>query len=174
MYTNRRKLAFPLAPRQNDGMDTIAEFRAVVRVLQTANVDFTLCGGIAMAVHGLPRLTKDIDILMQPDDVDRAFDVLEPLGFDFDSGLIPFKTATVQRITKVVDREYLMLDLMIVNDWLTPIWKSRVLVDWEGLQVPVVSATGLARMKRAAGRLQDLADIERLGFDINDPIIQPD
>ena len=126
-----------------------------------------------MAVHGLPRFTQDIDILIQPTDIDAAIQAMKSRKFLFDSGVIPFKTVDIRRITKLEGPDYLVLDMMIVNELLAPIWNERIWVDWNGLTVPTVSSVGLARMKRIASRPQDLVDIERLGFDLDDPAIQP-
>jgi hypothetical protein len=164
---------FRVKNTHNEGMNLVEEFVGVVATLQAAKIDFAVCGGFAMAVHGLPRFTQDIDLLVQPADLDSAIAALKSRDFVFDSGEIPFTKLTIRRITKIVGPDFLVLDLMIVNDWLAEIWNQRVLVEWEGLQLTAVSAVGLARMKRAAGRLQDLADIERLGFSLDDPTIQP-
>jgi apolipoprotein N-acyltransferase len=154
-------------------MNIAEEFVLVITTLQAAGIDFAVCGGVAKAVHGLPRFTRDINLLIQPSDLDAAIEALKACGYEFDSGNIPFATVNIRRITKIVGPDFLVLDLMIVNDWLAEIWNKRERIEWNGNSVPAVSAVGLARMKRLAGRLQDLADIERLGFEINDPAIQP-
>lgn len=54
------------------------------------------------------------------------------------------------------------VDLILVTPGLQSVWDDRLLVEWEGRRVPVVSRRGLIKMKRLAGRPQDLADIEAL------------
>ncbi len=69
------------------------------------------------------------------------------------------------KATKVLGNDHLTIDLLSVSPVYASVWASRELVDWGGLQVPVVSRAGLATMKRLAGRNQDLADLEALGIE---------
>ena len=159
-------------------MNIYEEFVGIVTTLQAAKIDFAVCGGFAMAIHGLPRYTKDIDLLVRPEDVERVVRAVRVRDFIFDAGTMRFGEATpreqdVRRINKIVDRDLLTLDLLIVGRNLEGVWLGKEVYNWNDFDVCTVSALGLARMKRAAGRLQDLADIERLGIDPNDPAIQP-
>jgi len=51
---------------------------------------------------------------------------------------------------------------------LQPVWDDRDVFEWQGRQVQIVSAEGLARMKRLAGRDQDLLDLKQLGLGSDD------
>lgn len=159
-------------------MDIYEEFRNIVAALRNAQIDFAVCGGFAMALHGFTRYTKDIDILVPPGDVEKVVGAVKPLGFDFDAGTMQFRVNTpspqdVRRVSKIVGREYLTLDVLIVGPHLEAIWAERESFEWESSLVPAVSAVGLAKMKLAAGRPQDIVDVQRLGFQIDDPTIQP-
>lgn len=160
-------------------MELHEEFIRVAAALQSAKIDFAVCGGFAMAIHGFPRFTKDIDLLVLPGDVERIIPVVQSLGFDFDAGTMQLGVESrfpqdVRRINKVCGTEWLVLDLLIVNPRLDDVWKERETFAWGDVQIAVVAAAGLAKMKRRAGRPQDLVDIVRLGFDPDDPAIQAD
>ena len=47
------------------------EFKSITAALNDAGIDYAVCGGWAMAIHGLPRATMDIDLLVLADDLDR-------------------------------------------------------------------------------------------------------
>jgi hypothetical protein len=89
------------------------------------------------------------------------------LGFTLDAGLLPFgvkgpHAREIRRLSKVVGKEILPLDLLVLPSFLEDVWLSRENFEWEGRRLKVVSAEGLATMKRIAGRAQDKADLERL------------
>ena len=154
-------------------MDLFEEFIGVVTALKAANIEFAVCGGFAMALHGLPRFTKDIDLLVRPEDLELIVATVKPHGFDFDAGFMTFGIGTnretrIRRINKLIGSEYLTLDLLIVGSELADVWALKTDFVLRNFTVPAVSATGLIKMKRIAGRPQDLVDIDRLGFKINE------
>jgi hypothetical protein len=154
-------------------MNLYEELRGLIVALSEGGVEYGVCGGIALALHGLPRATRDIDILIQKRDLQRALAVVALLGFDTPARPMVFKRGEpdqieVQRVSKLGAREPLSLDLLLVAPILEPVWESRQDFDWEGVTITAVSATGLAIMKRLAGRPQDLADLHRLGMDSDD------
>jgi len=57
------------------------QFFAIVQALEIADLRSAVVGGIAMAFHDNPRLTRDVDLLVHPRDVARVSEVLKPLGF---------------------------------------------------------------------------------------------
>ena len=63
-------------------MNLADEFTALIVGLQAAHIDFAVCGGWAMALHGFPRLTRDIDFLVQPDDLLRILDIAKKCGYE--------------------------------------------------------------------------------------------
>lgn len=159
-------------------MDLFDEFQKVISALQSEGIEFAVCGGIALALHGHPRFTSDVDLLVQPQDVERIVTLLQvELGFKFDAGLIPFGQGPqqhfIRRITKIVGQDPLILDLLIVAPIFDDVWASREMFEWREQRLSVVSVVGLAKMKRLAGRPQDLVDLEKLGFDPHEPFAQP-
>lgn len=71
----------------------------------------------------------------------------------------------VQRVNKIVGAEHLVLDLLLAEAAFAGVLDDRIEVELPGGPITFVSRTTLLRMKRAAGRAIDLADIERLEGD---------
>ncbi len=150
-------------------MNLYDELLGLADVLEKHQLEYALCGGLAVVIHGYPRLTTDIDLLIRGEDLSRANDAIKECGFTVHSGRIPFHLGQPEeqiayRVLKIVDRMVLTLDLMILPPFLEDVWKDRIVIEWRGRRVKIVSREGLARMKRLAGRKQDLADLDRLGF----------
>ena len=102
-------------------MDIKSETLKIGRTLQDAGIPYAFCGAIALAIHGYPRATKDIDILISEDDLDFVRKALAPCGFDLDAGFIRFDTGTnrarkIFRTSKAEGRDLLTLDLLIVSE----------------------------------------------------------
>jgi hypothetical protein len=121
-------------------------------------------GALALAVHGVPRATQDIDLLVREADLPRILELVATLGFDIPASPMTVRESglSVQRVTKIQASDTLMLDLLLVHPALVEVWDSRLQVHTPEGPLWVVSREGLIRMKAAAGRLRDLADIEAL------------
>lgn len=150
----------------------IADLRNVLDALHASGVDYALCGGMAVNIHGHVRTTTDLDFMVALPDRQRILDVLRPLGYRFVAGPIPFDTGTpkeriLHRASRIDGEEMLTVDLLLVTPVLQDVWESREVFEWEGRRVTVVSLAGLAKMKRMAGRHQDLADLENLGVEVS-------
>lgn len=145
-------------------VDLYTELRALVRAFEDAGVEYALCGGLAVAVYGAPRATRDIDMLARRDDLDRIRVLARGCGFMIEALPMTFSSSglSVQRFTKLGGTEPLMLDILLVDEVLEPIWSARTRVTYEDGSICVVSREGLITLKLSAGRPQDLADIQRL------------
>ena len=146
------------------------ELFLVTGTLEKARIEYALCGGMAVIIHGYPRLTRDIDLLLREEDLEQAQKALEKSGYTLPSGTIPFDIGKpterrVFRVTKVDGQDHMTLDLVLVNPFLEDVWKGREKHLVEDKTLCVVSLEGLAKMKRAAGRPQDLADLSQLGLE---------
>jgi len=151
------------------GMDPVTELEALVDAFDADGVPYALCGGLALAIHGFPRQTKDIDVLVEESDVDRALATARRVGFDVPARKIVFglRTGTpreVRRVSKLDEAtgKLMTLDVLVVNGELESVWRSRMVVQADERDITVVSREGLATMKRIAGRPQDLADLAKL------------
>ncbi|MCX5745788.1 MAG: hypothetical protein NT062_25205 [Proteobacteria bacterium] len=150
-------------------MNLIAELEAVLDALARAGVEHAICGGFAVNIHGHVRATRDIDLLIPSAHLAAAKTVLATIGFDITAGPIPFGIGTphhriLHRVSRLDARTLLTIDLMVVTPIFEPVWATRQRVVWHARDLTVVSLEGLGRMKRLAGRPQDLADLEQLGL----------
>lgn len=156
-------------------MDLIDEFSNLTAALSHAGVSFAVCGGIAVGIHGFVRFTEDIDLMILEEDLELALSVARSLGYSVDSGRIPLLRGTpwehtVYRVVKVEGREFLPLDLVLVNEEMRSIWEDCGIFQWQGRNIQCVSRQGLMEMKRRAGRSKDLIDLEELrGVNEEDP-----
>jgi hypothetical protein len=150
-------------------LDLYEELVPLLDLFEDEGIDYALCGGIAVALHGYTRFTKDIDVLVPAHEVERIRRAVRRLGFKISTGAMPFGVGTehrreVHRISKIEDGVVLSLDLVVVSSALQGVWEDREVFEWVGRKVKAVSAEGLALMKRLAGRDQDLLDLKMLGF----------
>ncbi len=144
-------------------MVLIDELLRTTRALHAAGIEYALVGGLAVAVWGAPRATKDIDLLLRSTDLDRAVDVAKGEGFDIVALRVVFRDGMeLQRVTRARAGELLTLDFLVVNENLEPVWASRRRLEVGTGELWVISREALIQMKALAGRPQDLADIERL------------
>lgn len=147
----------------------LTEFKTITNALNQTGIEYAVCGGWAMAIHGLPRATMDIDLLILSKDLDRVLDVAKTNGFDIE-GLPLHFDIEIRRISKM-DREtkqLITLDLLLASEEHQNLWASRQKIAWREGEAFVVSREGLIQMKRLAGRTQDLADIEKLTEAMNE------
>lgn len=149
-------------------MDFYEELVGLIEAFGKAAVDYAVCGGVALAIHGHPRFTKDIDLVVRAEDLERVRHVASKVGFSltalpmtFDAG--SSKERQVHRVSKIEGEELLTLDLLVLRGpGFHGVWEDREEFAWRGRTVRAVSRRGLITMKRAAGRPQDLVDIEIL------------
>lgn len=149
-------------------MDLYRELTSIIDCLNARGIEYAVCGGLAVAFHGYPRFTGDIDIMLMPADLPRAKEALRSIDYSIAAGPFPFDSGTprareVHRISRIEGGEVFALDILIVNTMLEEAWKGREMFDLDGRTIRVVSRAGLAQMKRLAGRDQDLLDIKKLG-----------
>lgn len=150
-------------------MDLYEEFTALIDILSESGINYALCGGLAVAFFGYARFTKDIDLLIAAEDLSRVRKALEPRGFVFYSGAIPFdpgspQSRTIHRLSKIEGSDVLPIDLIIATPLFDQVWKQRQIVDWNGRRVQIVSREGLRFMKQLANRDQDRLDLAQLGL----------
>ena len=142
------------------------ELRVLVSALEEREIGYALVGALALAMHGAPRATTDIDVLVRPEDVDRVVEQTKAQGFRFEALPIRFSDGMeVRRVTKIEAEdpfETLTIDLLLVNENLESVWESRRRLEADFGAMWVISRDALIRMKTWAGRDRDLADIRRL------------
>lgn len=145
-------------------MSLIEELNRLTIELERQNVEYAVCGGLAMAIQGFPRATMDIDIVIREDSLGRVLEIADGSGFDIRGLDISFKEPRleIRRVSKIVDGVVICLDLLLVTNDIEDVWHSKEKLPYMGRQISVVSRDGLINLKKRAGRPQDLADIYRI------------
>ncbi|MEO8041143.1 MAG: hypothetical protein ABI646_00915 [Acidobacteriota bacterium] len=142
------------------------EFKSITGGLNNAGIDYAVCGGWAMAIHGLPRATIDIDLLIAAEDLDRVWGIAKDRGYDVEGLPLHFDDGAIEirRISKIDSeaKRLFTLDLLLVTPKLKEVWSGREQVQWEEGETWVVSKAGMIELKQISGREQDLVDIKRL------------
>jgi hypothetical protein len=152
----------------------VPEFRPteLVRRLADANIDFVIVGGVAVVVQAHARYTDDLDICYATDgdNLERLGDFLTDLGarlrgISEDLPFIPDERTLRQTQILCLSTPLGGLDLLVSPSGAPPYAKLRAraqTIDIEGADVRVASIDDMIAMKRAAGRPQDLIDLEAL------------
>ena len=142
------------------------ELRELIAALNRAGIEYALCGGIAMAIHGRPRATVDIDMLILAESLSDTLRIAGELGYTI-RGLdmhFPRDVIEIRRVSKIdrARKAVLTLDMILVTEAIRGVWDTRVQATLEGDKLSVVAKKGLITLKRMSGRPQDLADISAL------------
>lgn len=141
-----------------------SDFSDLLRLFNANQVKYLVIGGYALVQYAEPRYTKDLDLWISADatNAQAVYRALRefgaPLadlteadfaqeGYFYQMGVPPVRVDILMGIPGVVFAEA---------------WPRRLEVDFDGLVVPFISRTDLIAAKRAAGRPQDLLDVEQL------------
>ena len=142
------------------------EFVNLTETLNRQNIDYAICGGWAMAIHGLPRATVYIDLLVLADDLDKVWRAAQNLGYDIEGLPLHFHEGVIEirRISKIDkdSKRLFTIDFLLVTERLKEVWEKRELIEWEDRKTWTVSREGLIKLKTISGREQDLLDIKKL------------
>lgn len=137
------------------------DFRDMLSALCAEDVEFLVVGAYAMAAHGFPRATGDIDIWIRCSEENAArvwraldhfkaplrdlkMDDLKTPGMVFQIGVVPCR---IDILTSVDGVEF------------DEAWPDRLAVEVEGLKIPIIGRFHLLQNKKASGRPRDLADV---------------
>ena len=147
-------------------MELNRDFSEFIVCFAARDVRFLIVGGYAVAVHGHPRYTKDLDVWVRvdPENARRIIDALSDFGF---GGLgLAVEDFLVDDVVVQLGREPQRIDLLtfVSGVEFDEAYEHRVLVRIGDVEVPVIGRAELRRNKLATGRLRDLADIEDLGL----------
>ena len=137
---------------------------------QSHDVRYVVIGGIAAVLHGVPRATFDLDLLIEATapNAERLLQALREAGFGT-ADLVDAQGILVNEITVFNDR--VRIDVQTSTPGLTfqDAWDRRELMDYQGQKFYVASRQDLIASKRAAGRPRDLEDIRILELDPKTP-----
>ena len=140
------------------------DFKEFIQSLNDNHVRYLVIGGYAVALHGYPRYTKDMDVWihMSPDNAANMVRALEQFGF----GSLNLQAADFLVPDQIIQLGYPpnRIDLITTPPGIDfeACYASRVEVAIENVTVNFIDLENLKKSKQAAGRLQDLADLENL------------
>jgi predicted nucleotidyltransferase len=153
-------------------------YQRLFAALAEHRVRYLLVGGLAVNIHGIPRMTMDVDVIiaLDPQNVDHFIAAAEELGLH---PVLPVRLAELgdpaKRKEWVEQRNLIAfaprggeaavptVDLMLgVEPQFEPAYRRRVVRDLDGIAIDVASIPDLIAMKGKSGREQDRYDIEHL------------
>jgi hypothetical protein len=145
-------------------MSLIGELGALTRSLDEHQTAYALVGGLAVSVWGIDRVTTDIDLLVEKADIDRAAAIAKRCGFTMEDFPRELEDGMeMRRLSKIESQgTFLTLNLLLVGSAQRHVWETRQRIPFQEGTVVLASREGLIQMKLAAGRPQDLADVDRL------------
>lgn len=140
------------------------DFVEMLSALNAAAAEYLVVGAHALAAHGVPRATGDLDIWVRatPDNARRVLEALRAFGAPlFDLSLEDLsRPETVFQIGVVPVRVDILTSISGVD--FEEAWAGRMPVSVEGVAVGVIGRAELLRNKKATGRPKDLLDAETL------------
>ena len=145
----------------------IATLSDVIRSLNAKGADYALAGGLAYSAWVEPRATTDVDLVILLDRPSpEKLAALFPSVFE---SLIPhpapmkLKSVSVWRVAGVRQGKDFILDLLLADsEFLGQALARKQTITFHGLALPIITLEDLILLKAIAGRLQDLADLERI------------
>ena len=144
--------------------------RGVFRSFQDHDVRYVVIGGIAAILHGVPRATFDLDILIEATE-ENAERLLKAL---LDAGVVTAALTTADNVLAneiTVFKDFVRIDVQTSTPGLTfaRAWANKITAAYEGQQFHLVSRSDLIASKSATGRQVDFEDIRVLGEIENKP-----
>lgn len=141
-----------------------ADFKDFVASLNAAGVEYVVVGAYAVAFHGIPRFTGDIDFFVAPsrENGEKIVECLRAFGLGA-LNLTPDDFVDPDRVIQLgvaPNRIDLLTGIEAVS--FADVYARRAQTEIDGLQISFISREDLIRNKRATGRPQDAADVARL------------
>jgi hypothetical protein len=145
-------------------MEIQQDFKELLELLNAHEVEFVIVGAYALAFHGVPRFTGDIDILVKPDPVNagKILTALKEFGF----GSLDLNKSDFNEPDKVIQLGVAPVRIDLITSLTGVSWQqaysSKVEGSYGDVKVYYLGREELISNKKALGRKQDLADIEAL------------
>jgi hypothetical protein len=140
------------------------DFKEFIELLNEHKVRYLVVGGYAVAFHGHPRYTKDLDVWidLSSENADKVIKALEEFGF----GSLGLNPEDFLESDQIIQLGYPpnRIDILTTLKKLKfeDCYKARIEVEIQGLKINFIDLENLKQNKRATGRPQDLADAESL------------
>ena len=141
-----------------------SDFSDLLRLLAEHQVKFLVVGGYAVSRYTEPRYTKDLDLWIEPtaENAERCFRALAAFGAPL-VGLGPLdftQQGYIYQMGVPPTRVDVLMSLQSLS--FAEAYDRRVAIELDGLTIPILSKADLIASKLAAGRPQDLLDVESL------------
>ena len=142
------------------------DFRDLLILFADGGVDFVIVGAYALALHGAPRASGDIDLFVRatPENAELVFAALGQFGAPLEAAGVAAGDFAQPGLVYHIGLPPRRIDVLTEISGVTfdEAWQSRVTVDVDGRTVGFIGRTALLKNKQAAGRPQDIADVARL------------
>jgi hypothetical protein len=140
------------------------DFKEFIESLNKNNVQYLLVGGYAVAFHGTPRYTKDLDIWVNTTVENAGRVILALKEFGFESLGIKVEDLIIPQQIIQLGYPPLRIDLLTTIDGVIfeDCYPQRIIYDDSGTDIHLIDLASLIKNKRATGRSQDIADLEWL------------
>ena len=146
-------------------MEIQQDFRDLLHLFNEQNVNYLVVGGYALAFHGAPRFTGDIDLWVRTstENADKIINALNEFGF----GSLGINKQDLTQDDQVLQLGYppIRIDIMTSIDGVNfdEAFNNSLITNYGDIQIKIISKEDFIKNKRATGRYKDLADIEALG-----------
>lgn len=140
------------------------DFRDMLSAFSAENVEYLIVGAFALAAHGVPRSTGDLDFWIRPtrENAERVLRALSAFG----APVVEVRLEDLQTPDMVLQFgvQPSRIDLLTSIDGVEfePAWQRRITTDVDGMDVQILGLDDLLTNKKATGRPQDLADLVAL------------
>ncbi len=141
------------------------DLREFIELLNSHGVEYVVLGGFALAFHGHPRFTGDLDILVRisRENAERVHAVVQEVGFA-STGLSPAGFTDSDRIVQL-GQPPVRIDILTKASGVEfdEVWRTRVHGEIDGAPVDFISRECLIKNKKATDRPQDRVDLDTIG-----------
>lgn len=145
-------------------MDVNPDFSDLLSALNHAKARFLVVGAHAVGVHTEPRYTKDLDVWVEPtlENARRVWEALRHFGAPL-QGIGPEDFANPEVVYQIgIEPNRVDVLMRISGVQFATAWRNRFRTSYGGVPIGVLSRRDLVRAKLAAGRPQDLLDVQHL------------
>ena len=142
------------------------DFHDFLAALIAAGARFVVVGAHALAIHGVPRATGDLDVWIGPgsENADHVWAALSRFGAPLE--VIGVTRADLERVDQVIQIGLppRRIDVLTGISGVTfdEAWPSRVIQEEGGIEIPFLGRADLIRNKQASGRAKDASDLDAL------------
>lgn len=146
-------------------MEIQQDFRELLQLFNEQKVKYLVVGGYALAFHGAPRFTGDIDLWVRTSikNADKIINALNDFGF----GSLGINKEDLTQNDQVLQLGYppVRIDIMTSIDGVDfdEAFNNSLITNYGDIEIKIISKDDFIKNKRATGRHKDLADIEALG-----------